>query len=164
MNRIGWLVVLAAVVAVAAPRARAQMFGDRQLGGFLGRQNTPSAMSNPAEGLLSAGGMLNGNERFLRSNRGSGTFVGNDSRGSQGFIGATQARERRTTPAAATAREKKRPNVNQMLQGEPLSRDGIYAPRLVLSPSLSGPMMSAVAESLEAHLARAGLNGSARCQ
>ena len=119
-------------------------------------------MSNPAEGLLTPGGMLTGNERFLRSNRGAADFVGNDSQSRQGFVGMTQAREPGPLPAAATAREKNRPNINQMLSSESPRARASARRGSSSRPRLSGPTTTAVATSLESHLVGRRWHGSAR--
>lgn len=152
--RRGILFALALWALAAPPRADAQMFGPRQLGGFLSRQQTPGAMSNPAEAMIQTSGSLSGTERFLRANRDAQDFVGTDLAELRAFVGATQARMRRTTPAAATAREATIPNVNRE-QSESDSATSMYAPRLTLSPELSGPSPSAVTRSLEDHLLHA---------
>ncbi len=77
--RVRFALALATALLVTSARANAQMFGQREIGGFLSRQQTPGAVSNPAEGMIQNSGSLTGTERFLRGNRRPTDFVGTDS-------------------------------------------------------------------------------------
>ena len=69
------------------------MFGQRQLGGFLSRQESPGAVNNPAEEMIHSSGSLTGTERFLRGNRRLNDFIGTDMGDARSFVGVTQARQ-----------------------------------------------------------------------
>ncbi len=69
------------VLAVVAD-ARGQMFGPRPLGQSLSRRPSPGGSQNQEEV-----GTLQGNERFLRSNRRATDFVGPDVRELQRYVG-----------------------------------------------------------------------------
>lgn len=70
----------------SSPEAQGQLFGARQMGNPLIRQSA-------AGGGEFAGnvGMVQGNERFIRGNRGAADFVGTDNRETQGFVGQVNA-------------------------------------------------------------------------
>ncbi|REK11444.1 MAG: BON domain-containing protein [Planctomycetota bacterium] len=144
--------LLAAAVISTAREADAQLFGNRELGGFLGRRNSPGALSNPAEELVNPGGALTGEERYIRGNRRATDFIGTDTGDDRPFIGAVQARQRAMQPAAAEARERRRPNVNRPLPPESNSPNSPYPPRMELAPDLRGPNAGAVAAGVERHL------------
>jgi hypothetical protein len=132
------------------------MFGDRNLGGFLSRQTPDSAVSNPAESMIHDSGSLTGTERFLRGNRRLTDYIGTDTGDARRFVGETQARQLRTLPAAAAAREPVIPEVNrQVNEGAAAQRP--YPPQLVLGPDLSGPTTTAVVSGLERHLSRSSI-------
>lgn len=136
-----------------ADRAEAQMFGQRQLGGFLSRQDSPGSVSNPAEAMIHTSGALTGTERFLRGNRRLTDFIGTDMGDNRTFVGVTQARQRRLPPAAASVREANLPEVNRE-PNEGNAANQPYPPQLVLGPDLSGPTTTAVASAVEQHLSR----------
>jgi hypothetical protein len=129
------------------------MFGQRELGGFLSRQQTPGAMDNPAEAMVQNSGALTGTERFLRGNRRPTDYIGLDMGDARDFVGVTQARQRRRPPAAATVREPQIPEVNRE-PNEGNSATQPYSPQLVLGPGFSEPTTTAVSSAVERHLSR----------
>jgi hypothetical protein len=145
--------MLAAALLAASEQVEAQMFGPRQLGGFLSRQTPPGSVSNPAEALIHDSGSLTGTERFLRGNRRATDFIGTDMGDDRRFVGVTQARQARTLPAAATVREAVLPEVNRATnEGNAAQRP--YPPQLVLDPELSGPTTTDVVSAVERHLSQ----------
>lgn len=153
-HRIAWMLV--AALLAASECAEAQMFGQRELGGFLSRQTPPGSVSNPAEAMIHDSGSLTGTERFLRGNRRTTDFIGTDMGDDRRFVGATQARQMRSLPAAATVRETILPEVNRA-QNEGNLAQRPYPPQLVLAPELSGPTTMAVVSALETHLSRSSI-------
>jgi hypothetical protein len=135
------------------------MFGQRELGGFLSRRNSPGAMNNPAEAMVHNSGALTGTERFLRGNRRVTDFIGTDTGDARDFVGVTQARQRILPPAAASVREPNLPEVNREAnEGNAASQP--YPPVLVLGPELTTPRTTAVASAVEQHLTRAPIQWS----
>lgn len=71
---------------LCSPEVQAQLFGSRPIGNPLIRQN--AAGGGEFGGNV---GMVQGNERFIRGNRGAADFVGAGNRESQGFVGQVNA-------------------------------------------------------------------------
>lgn len=153
MPRSRIAMMLAVALLAASERTEAQMFGPRQLGGFLSRQTPPGSVSNPAEAMIQDSGSLTGTERFLRGNRRATDFIGTDMGDDRRFVGVTQARQIQTPPAAASVREAVLPEVNrQANEGNSAQRP--YPPQLVLDPDLSGPTTTTVVSAVERHLSQ----------
>jgi len=106
----------------------AQSFRDRVLGSTLTKRAKPGAAASAAEGA----GTLTGTERFLRSNRAGGSFVG-AAPVLEGFIGAVQAAQ-----GAAPVQNNINANRAQVAPTllnpprSPARKVGPYEPRLVL--------------------------------
>lgn len=145
---------LAAICGCCAATAQAQMFGPRQLGGMLSRQQGPGALSNPAAPAVNnPGGQITGAERFVRGARQATDFIGTDSGDRRGFVGMRQARNRAILADPANGL---RPRPEQNLNpAAPMNENGpatMYPPRYTLATNLSGPEPSAVEASLQRHL------------
>ncbi|MBM4001316.1 MAG: BON domain-containing protein [Planctomycetes bacterium] len=88
--------IFAAVLIAAAitGTADAQLFGSRSTGQPLQRRVGPARSGQVGE--------VQGNERFLRGNRGRREFVGSDERSLGGFVGSEQARTSGNVPSSTT--------------------------------------------------------------
>ena len=142
-----------AILALAAVEARAQLFGQRQLGTLRSMQRPPGAMTNPATGAVnSPGGTITGAERFVRGARQSTDFIGTDSGDRRGFVGLSQSRARRVLPVAPL-QARPEPNVNQAgSSNESNSAAALYPSRLALSPELTVERPAEIQASLERRL------------
>jgi hypothetical protein len=122
-------------------RAEAQMFGSRSFGG---------GMSGSAQGSDVGGvGTLNFNERFIRGNRRSGTFVGGDSRDRRGFVGSLQGGQMgRARPTISRPRPSSAPDANRTTSPAGRSRSGQYEPRLSVAFDVARPTEEAIARDL----------------
>lgn len=142
-------VTVAAILALAAVDAHAQLFGQRQLGTLRSLQRPPGAMSNPATAAVNnPGGTISGAERFVRGARQATDFIGTDSGDRRGFVGLSQARSRRTQPLLPL-QPRPEPSVNQgASQSESNSATALYPTRLALSPELTVAPPAAIQESL----------------
>ncbi len=103
------------------------MFGQRSMGRPLARRPVPGQTMQQDDA-----GTLQGNERFLRTNRRASDFVGPDIRELQRFIGSIQARSPAALPPATTdvrRRIDRSTSVNQPLK--PAGNDEIGLPQLV---------------------------------
>lgn len=152
------------VVLGSGGAAQGQMFGQRTLGQTLTRQPSPgqpapasaggAVSGNPNANLLT--GIETGMARFLRDNRGSGSFVGRDRRDIQGFVGTAQAENAGPIQSATGEfRLPPPPNVNRPRPEPAVSRPGPYRPRISLGfrpPRLATAKQEAV---LTRHLSRA---------
>ena len=108
-----------------------------------------------AGSTASGGSLLRGNERFIRGNRRSGDFVGNDLRARRGFIGSPQGgATQAVAPAAASVRVPRSADVNTEPATSVNRATGVYQPRVVLGfevPRASSQAISAeVARQLAA--------------
>lgn len=126
--------------------ADAQLFGNRTLGGSAGSQiRSPFGNSGQrsafgaASSLGSAnqsappGGVLEGNERFVRGNRSRQDFVGGNRNELSGFIGSEQAIGVGRVPAATDSfrlESTSAARINRPLPAQPAK--GMYYPKLVL--------------------------------
>ena len=93
---VGVWLSLGALTTVQA-QSSSGMFGSRTLGGSVsGRSDNLSSAGTPGARLeqQTEVGQIGGNERFLRSSRTAGQFVGSDS-GESAFVGAMSARQAR---------------------------------------------------------------------
>ena len=153
MNCTVRILAVAAVLALAAGEARAQLFGQRQLGTLRSMQSPPGAMTNPAMGAVnSPGGTITGAERFVRGARQATDFIGTDSRDRRGFVGLSQSRARRTLPVPPL-QARPEPNVNQAASpNESNSAAALYPSRLALSPELTVERPAEIQASLERRL------------
>jgi hypothetical protein len=134
----GWLMV--------AAHADAQMFGSRTLGQTLSRRPSPAA---------AAVGTLTGGERFVRSNRRRTDFVGSDALELARFVGRIRGLTRGAAQSSMTGfRVEQAPDANRTAPPAALRRAPVYAPRLELAESFSGPAPETVRRRLENQLAR----------
>ena len=156
MKSFGPLLLVAAIVVLTSAPARAQMFGQRQLGGMPSRRQTYGAVGNPADSAVNnPGGQITGAERFVRGARQATDFVGSDTSDRRHFVGSRQARSRRTQPVTNLLQARPEPNVNQAApRSESSPTAGLYPPRLALAPELTGPQPEAVQSAVARHLAR----------
>ena len=113
MRTLLFAISLPGMCVLCCNPAQAQLFGTRSLGkSFSSRRSLPAA------------------SRFMRQNRSSADFVGNDRQDQRGFVGNTQARRQGRVPAATESlRDRQRTRVNQPAQVP--SSSARYAPRLV---------------------------------
>jgi hypothetical protein len=147
----------AAVAALCAGSAQAQMFGTRQLGGMLSRQPSPGGTGNAASPAIgNPGGTITGAERFVRGARQANDFVGTDTGDRRGYVGRAQSRIRRATPVTTNLQTRPEPKVNQAAPSETSSATSLYQPRLALAPELSGTPPGAIETALVEHLRRSG--------
>ena len=118
------------LLALAAEPVSAQLFGARTLGQPLTRRARPGASASSAAGV----GTLSGAERFLRSNRRRGDFVGRDTRDVRSFVGAVQAQTsgRVTSPTTGLRVEIGETSSVNRPRGAPRPT-GLYDPRLRLA-------------------------------
>ncbi|HID24207.1 MAG TPA: BON domain-containing protein [Planctomycetaceae bacterium] len=123
------LSVLLLLTVVAEP-ASAQLFGARTMRQPLTRRPRPGASTSSATTV----GTLSGAERFLRSNRRRGDFVGADSRDVRSFVGAVQAQTsgRVTSPTTGLRVEIGETSSVNRPRGAP-RQNGLYEPRLRLA-------------------------------
>ncbi len=126
--------------------ADAQLFGNRNPGSSAGSQiRSPfgnsgqraslgaSASLGPANPSAAPGGVLDGNERFVRGNRSRQDFVGSGRNDLSGFVGSEQAIGVGRVPAATDSFRLEQTNsarINRPLPAQPST--GLYYPRLVL--------------------------------
>ncbi len=94
-----------AVLLLCDTAAHAQLFGARQMGNPLIRQN--AAGGGEFAGTV---GMVQGNERFIRGNRRASDFVGADNREAQGFVGQVNAANLNAAQVPTTLGTQRRPN------------------------------------------------------
>jgi hypothetical protein len=112
---------------LSSDTAIAQLFGPRSIG-------------NPLQGRTRSGsgiGEVQGNERFLRGNRGRSDFVGSDSGDRRGFVGneqATGSASTRTSTDGLQRRTDQGREINQVIPA--LAKKGMYYPTLRLGFSL----------------------------
>jgi hypothetical protein len=141
-------------LAVAPCVAQAQLFGNRNTGTAPGAQmrspfgnggqlglGTGPTLGSAADELVAPGGVLDGNERFIRGNRSRQDFVGNARSNLSGFVGAGQAIGVGRVPAATDSFRLQTLNsarINQPLPSQPAR--GMYYPKLELD---LGPNTSA---------------------
>lgn len=132
------VVVALGTLIVDAPLARAQMFrpSSRTFGSPLSRQPGFSRFGG-GQGVAQAGdtaGTLEGNERFLRSNRRPTDFVGPDLTELSRFIGDIRANIRRQVrPAAEDLREPTNRSTTINRPRAPAAPGTLYDPRIVVS-------------------------------
>ncbi len=160
LTDVSFLIILGGTALVWTPDcAWAQMFGNRQVGRPLARQNPPGF-----EQSMEDVGTLQGNERFLRQNRRATDFVGPDLRELQRFIGALQATARgRVAPAMEGLRRRvdRSDTINQPLP--PAPRGQMYNPQLVVDFTEFAPSQSSLESSALDTLARSPrMSGSSR--
>lgn len=111
----------------------AQMFGERQFGKSLRKPSASSAGGGSAASGGTGVGTISGSERFLRSNRSPGAFVGANK--DQSFIGANPGGEGATDPNAITNPSRlaiRNPNIAYNLPRGMARPTGPYEPRLVV--------------------------------
>ncbi|MBN2473225.1 MAG: hypothetical protein JXB62_01355 [Pirellulales bacterium] len=129
-----FVALVVALASAAAAESRAQLFGDRTVGGSLSRRSrTTTSRTSPGRptSVSEEIGAVLGNERFIRGNREGASFVGRDADDVAGFVGSQQG----VTPGdVATATEGLRieaaPDANQTALPAALPRVGMYRPRL----------------------------------
>ena len=145
---------LATFWGCCAATAHAQMFGERQLGGMLSRQQGPGALSNPAAPAINnPGGQITGAERFVRGARQATDFIGTDSGDRRGFVGMRQARVRALLADPNNGlRVRQEQPLNPAAPMNENSPTAMYPPRYTLATDLSGPEPTAVESSLQRHL------------
>lgn len=126
--------------------ADAQLFGNRTPGSSAGSQiRSPFGNSGqrssfgaapslgPANQSSAPGGVLDGNERFVRGNRSRQDFVGGNRNDLSGFVGSEQAIGVGRVPAATDSfrlEATKAARINRPLPTQPAK--GMYYPRLAL--------------------------------
>lgn len=149
MNKATFSTIAASalIILVGIPStADAQLFGNRSIGNSAGTQmRSPfgnsgqraslgaAASLGPANQSAAPGGVLDGNERFVRGNRSRQDFVGTGRNDLTGFVGSEQAIGVGRVPAAADSFRLEATNaarINRPLPAQPSS--GMYYPRLVL--------------------------------
>ena len=127
------------VVGLDTPPASAQLFGgSRQLGTPLQRRQSPGLAGQATQDA----GEVQGNERFLRSNRRRGDFVGSDRFERRSFVGAQQGQAAGPVIPSTLG---VRPEIDRSSQiNQPLpapGRNQAYYPRLTLGfATHSSPM------------------------
>jgi hypothetical protein len=155
LSRIGlmWKLALSLAVLLAAQAsANAQLFGSRSIGGPIqGRSGVPSQT-----------GRIQGNERFLRENRGRAEFVGADQRDTRSFVGSEQGRTSgRIMSATAGLRAPDKTQQRNRPLGYPDS-DEMYHPRLTVAATVP-PTAATVAHRFQQELTRSDYFSS-RCR
>ena len=127
MKKWAALWMLFGFMLLSSDTAIAQLFGSRSIG-------------NPLQGRTRSGsgiGEVQGNERFLRGNRGRSDFVGSDSGDRRGFVGneqATGSASTRTSTDGLQRRTDQGREINQVIPA--LAKKGMYYPTLRLGFSL----------------------------
>lgn len=127
MKKWAALWMLFGFMLLSSDTAIAQLFGPRSIG-------------NPLQGRTRSGsgiGEVQGNERFLRGNRGRSDFVGSDSGDRRGFVGneqATGSASTRTSTDGLQRRTDQGREINQVIPA--LAKKGMYYPTLRLGFSL----------------------------
>ncbi|MCA9189300.1 MAG: BON domain-containing protein [Pirellulaceae bacterium] len=106
---------------------QAQLFGNRSLGQPLQRQSGPPGLND-----LGTVGQVQGNERFMRGNRGRASFVGADQRDTSTFVGAEQGRTAGTIISSTAAVQTARDRTRELNQPLPPNTTGMYSPQLIL--------------------------------
>ncbi len=121
MKRLAMVLGVIGATWLAVPaETPAQMFGNRR-----GSLNTPTAGQSEAS-------LLRGNERFLRVNRRTRSFIGNDPRG-RSFVGVSgEGSTGRVRPAAGSVRIQTGPTANQTPAGTVNRSTGMYESRLAV--------------------------------
>ena len=126
--------------------AEAQLFGNRTPGSSAGSQmRSPFGNSGqrsslgaapslgPADQSSAPGGVLDGNERFVRGNRSRQDFVGGSRNDLSGFVGSEQAIGVGRVPAATDSFRLEATNAARINRPIPMQPSkGMYYPRLVL--------------------------------
>lgn len=169
---VGMLMVFAGLQSVA----QAQLFGSRIAGTSPGSQ-LRSPFGNNGQGVVrgtgpslgsanqlgAPGGVLDGNERFVRGNRSRQDFVGTGRNDLSGFVGSEQAIGVGRVPAATDNFRLKAINaarINKPLPAQPAK--GMYYPRLVLdlgsssSEPISRPTPVAASSEIQRRVKNAG--------
>lgn len=136
-----------AVAWGAAGEARAQLFGERTLGGPISARPRPGVREEAS---------VDPRARFLRGNREETDFVGADSRDTPAFVGTQSGTTTGQVRSAVTnLRIETTANANRYQQATP--RTGMYRPRLRVAfafPALSSREVTAnLAYQLEISLA-----------
>lgn len=168
------------VLAAGQSTAQAQLFGNQQIGTAPGNQlRSPfgnggqsargAAPLGPAPGPAAGGqagapgrGMLDGNERFVRGNRGRQDFVGTGRNDLTGFVGAGQAIGVGRVPAASDSfrlEATSAARINRPLPKQPAK--GMYYPRLSLDlepskPNLSSRAAAAASSEIQRRVRKVG--------
>jgi len=139
--------LMVAVWLLAEQGAEAQSFSRRSGTSVLAKDplGTSDAGSSSATGGV---GTLNFNERFIRGNRRTGSFVGGDSRDRKGFVGSWQSEQTgRVRPVVITPRSSA-PDANRTASAARRTRSGMYEPRLSVAFDVTRPTEEAVAQNL----------------
>jgi len=128
-------------------RAEAQMFNKRSGSSVLAQD--PLGTSAGGSGSATGGvGTLNFNERFIRGNRRSDTFVGGDARDRKGFVGSQQGGQTgRVRPVVIVPRSSA-PDANRTASAARRTRSGVYEPRLSIAFDVTRPAEEEVAQNL----------------
>jgi osmotically-inducible protein OsmY len=124
----------------------------------MSRSGRASTLSGATGADLSGAGQVTGNERFVRRNRPSGSFVGNDVRQRRGFIGQQSANlTGRVRIAAEQARISVAPSVNREAASTVNRSTGVYEPRLAVGFDVERPsdVQITVRTVLQLHLTHA---------
>jgi len=129
-------------VFMTASDANAQLFGERTLGGGIGRR----VRAEPLE----QAGQVTGSERFIRGNRAATDIVGADSGDSGGFVGSQQAESVGRVPAATEdlREERDRSGTLNRARKKRRARD-MYPPRLVVGFTTSVRPPTTIQRSLD---------------
>lgn len=155
MRNIGFALLFVVITAgFRAREAHGQMFGSRSLGNTLSRQPGPGSAASGDVGGLS------GNERYLRGNRRSGSFVGRDRTGSRGFVGLEQGTAAGNVASATQGlRIQQTPSVsvNQPRAGR--QPTDVYDPRLEIGFPVTRPDPSLIQQGLTLRLREESANG-----
>ena len=125
----------------------AQMFSRRSGSSVLSQD--PLGTSGGGSGSATGGvGTLNFNERFIRGNRRSDSFVGGDARDRRGFVGSQQGGQTgRVRPVVIMPRSSA-PDANRTASAAGRTRSGVYEPRLSIAFDVTRPTEEAVAQNL----------------
>lgn len=146
---VGFLTVLM-LGTISTGIARGQMFGSRDLGSSF----TPRARPGSDVGAVSGG------ERYLRGNRGRGSFVGRDRSSGTGFVGNTQGTTAGNVASAVqNLRVQATPLVSVNQPRTPRGKGDLYDPRLEIGFALTPPEPAEVQQTLTRRLREESATG-----
>ncbi len=141
MKPVAFTIGLVIASWLFAAQVQAQMFGSRSAGGGLGGNSQGTDVGGV--------GTLNFNERFIRGNRRSGSFVGGDSKDRRGFVGSQQGGQTgRARPTISRPRPSSAPDANRTAAAAGRSHSGLYEPRLSVAFEVTRRSEEAIAEDL----------------
>jgi len=144
--------LIVAVGLIAEQAAQAQMFNQRSGKSVLAQD--PLGTNEGGTGGAAGGvGTLNFNERFIRGNRRTDSFVGGDSRNRKGFVGSQQGGQTSRARPVVTTPRGSASDANRTASVAGRTRSGMYEPRLSIGFDVTRPTEEVIAENLARLLA-----------